>query len=129
MVDLAGSPVQSLLTALAESGDPIVVTLSLPRKQQLLDWASQNEAWIIEDDYDSEFHYAGKPMACWITMKRPGSRRRPTGSRSWPTRGSASAKSARPRSRSGTAPAGLDSPKIRNLGLHRRQNRRIIKPV
>ncbi|MFZ1411683.1 MAG: helix-turn-helix domain-containing protein [Micropruina sp.] len=32
MVDLAGSPVQSLLTALAESGDPIVVTLSLPRK-------------------------------------------------------------------------------------------------
>ncbi len=36
---------------------PLAVTLSLPRKQQLLDWASQNEAWIIEDDYDGEFHY------------------------------------------------------------------------
>jgi GntR family transcriptional regulator/MocR family aminotransferase len=39
---------------------PLAVTLSLPRKQQLLDWASQNEAWIIEDDYDGEFHYTRK---------------------------------------------------------------------
>jgi GntR family transcriptional regulator/MocR family aminotransferase len=35
---------------------------SLPRKQQLLDWASQNEAWIIEDDYDGEFHYTRKVL-------------------------------------------------------------------
>ena len=33
-----------------------------PRKQQLLDWASQNEAWIIEDDYDGEFHYTRKVL-------------------------------------------------------------------
>jgi GntR family transcriptional regulator/MocR family aminotransferase len=26
--------------------------------------AQQEQAWIIEDDYDSEFHYAGKPTAC-----------------------------------------------------------------
>ena len=31
-------------------------------QQQLLDWASQNEAWIIEDDYDGEFHYTRKVL-------------------------------------------------------------------
>lgn len=36
---------------------PLAVTLSLPRKHQLLEWASANNAWIIEDDYDGEFHY------------------------------------------------------------------------
>ena len=41
---------------------PLAVTLSLPRKQQLLDWASQNAAWIIEDDYDGEFHYTRKVL-------------------------------------------------------------------
>ncbi|MGF6270596.1 GntR family transcriptional regulator/MocR family aminotransferase [Lelliottia nimipressuralis] len=41
---------------------PLAVTLSLPRKQQLLDWATHNEAWIIEDDYDGEFHYTRKVL-------------------------------------------------------------------
>jgi GntR family transcriptional regulator/MocR family aminotransferase len=41
---------------------PLAVTLSLPRKQQLLDWAAQNDAWIIEDDYDGEFHYTRKVL-------------------------------------------------------------------
>lgn len=39
---------------------PLAVTLSLPRKHQLLAWAQQNESWIIEDDYDGEFHYTRK---------------------------------------------------------------------
>ncbi len=41
---------------------PLAVTLSLPRKQQLLDWAGQNASWIIEDDYDGEFHYTRKVL-------------------------------------------------------------------
>lgn len=36
---------------------PLAVTLSLPRKHQLLEWARQHESWIVEDDYDGEFHY------------------------------------------------------------------------
>lgn len=36
---------------------PLAVTLSLPRKHQLLEWANAHNAWIIEDDYDGEFHY------------------------------------------------------------------------
>jgi GntR family transcriptional regulator/MocR family aminotransferase len=39
---------------------PLAVTLSLPRKHQLLEWAQQNGSWIIEDDYDGEFHYTRK---------------------------------------------------------------------
>jgi GntR family transcriptional regulator/MocR family aminotransferase len=43
---------------------PLGVTLSFPRRQALLDWALGREAWILEDDYDSEFHYSGhKPPA------------------------------------------------------------------
>ncbi|WP_342320711.1 PLP-dependent aminotransferase family protein [Kosakonia sp. BYX6] len=41
---------------------PLAVTLSLPRKHQLLDWARQNNRWIIEDDYDGEFHYTRKVL-------------------------------------------------------------------
>ncbi|WP_293776885.1 PLP-dependent aminotransferase family protein, partial [uncultured Oxalicibacterium sp.] len=41
---------------------PLGVTLSLERRMALLDWASQAGAWIIEDDYDSEFRYQGRPL-------------------------------------------------------------------
>lgn len=41
---------------------PTGVPLSLPRRRQLLEWAAQRQAWIIEDDYDSEFRYRGKPL-------------------------------------------------------------------
>ncbi|MGY6029574.1 GntR family transcriptional regulator / MocR family aminotransferase [Phytobacter sp. AG2a] len=43
---------------------PTGVTLSLDRRLAVIDWANRQQAWIIEDDYDSEFHYEGKPMAC-----------------------------------------------------------------
>ncbi|MDL1887995.1 PLP-dependent aminotransferase family protein [Nitrospirales bacterium NOB] len=43
---------------------PTGATLALDRRLAVIEWARQQQAWIIEDDYDSEFHYAGKPMAC-----------------------------------------------------------------
>ncbi len=43
---------------------PTGATLALDRRLALIEWAAQYQAWIIEDDYDSEFHYAGKPTAC-----------------------------------------------------------------
>lgn len=42
---------------------PTGAQLPLARRQQLLDWAAGNEAWIIEDDYDSEYHYHKRPLA------------------------------------------------------------------
>jgi len=36
---------------------PLTVSLSLARRQDLLAWAESKKSWIIEDDYDGEFHY------------------------------------------------------------------------
>jgi GntR family transcriptional regulator / MocR family aminotransferase len=41
---------------------PLGVTMTMRRRLALLDWAQRNDAWILEDDYDSEFRYAGPPL-------------------------------------------------------------------
>ncbi|HTU52123.1 MAG TPA: PLP-dependent aminotransferase family protein [Acidobacteriaceae bacterium] len=41
---------------------PLGVTMSAMRRLELLDWAKNMGAWIIEDDYDSEFRYASSPI-------------------------------------------------------------------
>jgi len=43
---------------------PTGATLSLERRLDLIRWAAENGKWILEDDYDSEFHYDGLPTAC-----------------------------------------------------------------
>ena len=43
---------------------PTGVTLSLQRRLELIAWARERNGWIIEDDYDSQFHYEGLPTAC-----------------------------------------------------------------
>jgi GntR family transcriptional regulator / MocR family aminotransferase len=42
---------------------PLGVTMSLARRQELLKWAHEQDAWIIEDDYDGEFRFSGRPSA------------------------------------------------------------------
>ncbi|MEL7071355.1 MAG: PLP-dependent aminotransferase family protein [Cyanobacteria bacterium J06581_3] len=41
---------------------PTGALMSLPRRIALLEWANQTNGWIIEDDYDSEFRYDGRPV-------------------------------------------------------------------
>ncbi|MNH01581.1 HTH-type transcriptional regulatory protein GabR [compost metagenome] len=41
---------------------PLGVTLSVSRRLMLLDWANRADAWIVEDDYDSEFNYNNAPL-------------------------------------------------------------------
>ncbi len=41
---------------------PLGVTMSLQRRLALLEWARRANAWILEDDYDSEFRYGGRPL-------------------------------------------------------------------
>ena len=43
---------------------PTGVTLALERRLELTAWAAERQGWIIEDDYDSQFHYEGLPTAC-----------------------------------------------------------------
>lgn len=42
---------------------PLGHVMSLARRRMLLDYANAHGAWIIEDDYDSEFRFAGLPIA------------------------------------------------------------------
>src|SRR5215470_11317856 len=49
---------------------PLGVTLSLPRRLALLSWAAEAGAWIIEDDYDGEFHYSGRPLPALKSLDR-----------------------------------------------------------
>jgi GntR family transcriptional regulator/MocR family aminotransferase len=42
---------------------PLGSTMSAARRLQLLDWAERVGAWIIEDDYDSEYRYESMPIA------------------------------------------------------------------
>lgn len=42
---------------------PLGITMPLKRRQELLGWAKEDEnRYIIEDDYDSEFRYVGRPI-------------------------------------------------------------------
>ena len=49
---------------------PLGVTLSLERRMALLEWASKAGSWIIEDDYDSEFRYQGRPLPALKSLDR-----------------------------------------------------------
>ena len=49
---------------------PLGVALSLPRRLALLAWAEANSACLIEDDYDGEFHYAGRPLPALKSLDR-----------------------------------------------------------
>ena len=41
---------------------PLGHTMSLARRLRLLEWANQYDAWIIEDDYDSEYRFRDRPL-------------------------------------------------------------------
>ncbi len=41
---------------------PTGVTMSLSRRLALLEWGREAQAWIVEDDYDSEYRFSGRPL-------------------------------------------------------------------
>ncbi len=49
---------------------PLGVTMSLGRRLALLDWAARRDAWVLEDDYDSEYRYGGRPLAALQGLDR-----------------------------------------------------------
>jgi GntR family transcriptional regulator / MocR family aminotransferase len=51
---------------------PVGVSMSLPRRLALLEWARKSGALIFEDDYDSEYRYAGLPVPALQGLDRHG---------------------------------------------------------
>lgn len=46
--------------------------MSLSRRLSLVEWARANDAWILEDDYNSEYRYGGRPLASLQGLDRDG---------------------------------------------------------
>ena len=55
-------PSPKLIFTTPSHQQPLGTTMSLARRLSLLSYAQENDAWIIEDDYDSEFRYRGRPL-------------------------------------------------------------------
>ena len=51
---------------------PMGVTMSADRRLELLRWAASANAWIIEDDYDAEYRYSGRPVAALHALDSSG---------------------------------------------------------
>jgi len=60
---VAAAPAARLAYVTPSSQYPLGVVLSMARRLELLGWARRAGAWVLEDDYDSEFRYAGRPLA------------------------------------------------------------------
>jgi GntR family transcriptional regulator/MocR family aminotransferase len=51
---------------------PLGMSMSLARRRALLAWAQRHDAAIIEDDYDSEFRFGGRPIDALQTLDTSG---------------------------------------------------------
>jgi GntR family transcriptional regulator/MocR family aminotransferase len=49
---------------------PLGPTLSFARRLALLDWAARSGAYVVEDDYDSDFRYEGSPLVALYALDR-----------------------------------------------------------
>ena len=59
----AATPSPRLVAVTPSHQFPLGVTMSLARRLELLAWARDAGFWVLEDDYDSEYRYRGKPLA------------------------------------------------------------------
>jgi len=60
---IAQGPAARLVYLTPSHQFPLGVTMSLARRLAVLDWAKRSGAYILEDDYDSEYRFAGRPLA------------------------------------------------------------------
>lgn len=51
---------------------PTGVVMPIVRRRQLMNWVGGDDRWIIEDDYDSEFRFSGKPVPTMFSMDTLG---------------------------------------------------------
>ncbi len=51
---------------------PLGITMTFTRRLELLDWAHHSGGWIVEDDYDSEYRYEGRPIPAMAGIDEHG---------------------------------------------------------
>jgi len=67
---VAQAPRARLAVVTPSHQSPLGVALSLPRRLALLSWAGDTGAFVVEDDYDSEFRYVGRPLPALKSIDR-----------------------------------------------------------
>jgi GntR family transcriptional regulator/MocR family aminotransferase len=69
---IARSPGARLAYVTPSHQAPMGVSLSSSRRLELLSWAADTKAWILEDDYDSEFRYGSRPLPALKSLDEAG---------------------------------------------------------
>ncbi|CAB3625054.1 PLP-dependent aminotransferase family protein [Achromobacter pulmonis] len=69
---IAQAPHASAAIVTPAHQSPLSVTLSLTRRQALLEWAGRHQRWIVEDDYDGEYRYVSRPLPALKSLDRQG---------------------------------------------------------
>lgn len=68
----AAAPHARLVCVAPSHQYPLGVTMPLARRLKLLDWAQRTDGWVLEDDYDSEYRYSGRPLSALQGLDRDG---------------------------------------------------------
>ncbi|MEE4237419.1 MAG: PLP-dependent aminotransferase family protein [Anderseniella sp.] len=67
-----GLPPASLAIVTPSRHYPLGYSMPLARRLDLLDWAHRHEAFIVEDDFDSEYRYRGAPLPAMMGLGEAG---------------------------------------------------------
>src|SRR5246127_5507490 len=70
---IKSSPAARMVYVTPANQFPLGTVMSAERRVELLSWAARAGAWIIEDEYDAEYRYSGKPLASLHSLDRSGS--------------------------------------------------------
>lgn len=66
------TPNAKLVYVTPSSQFPLGMTMSLARRIALIEWANRSETVIVEDDYNGEYRYAGRPLPALYGLSPPG---------------------------------------------------------
>src|SRR5260370_29056423 len=67
---IKSSPAARVVYVTPANQFPLGTVMSAERRVELLSWAARAGAWIIEDEYDAEYPYSGKPIASLHSLHR-----------------------------------------------------------
>jgi GntR family transcriptional regulator / MocR family aminotransferase len=70
---IESSPAARLVYVTPANQFPLGTVMSAERRVELVSWAARAGAWIIEDEYDAEYRYSGKPIASLHSFDPSGS--------------------------------------------------------
>ncbi len=69
---IAAAPEAACIYVTPSHQFPLGKTMSVSNRLKLLNWAAESGAWIIEDDYDSEYRYSGQPIPALQGLDQSG---------------------------------------------------------